>query len=358
LPSDAKTVKLFSGNQYEKDYIQFEIPADGGSATKSDITLSRTGDSLKFSGIKADSDMKKALACTYYSSGQELIGFTTPTGYDVHDEPTPRLDVAAKIVQPTCGFDLQAAAQDIGLCETDGTTSFPPTLLQWQITKSDGTVINFPTDPKETSHLPLHIPLTEDLAGATAKCIDSRVGTDEEPRSTAASGITSIQYRQFTSDEDLEIKIADGEDNVECVSAKFPDYTAECSDIAEIKEPSIVLCPSTFTPNNVTCSFVMKDGSTKTKNWSNPECIESINHVPCDKSAVEDCPEPPKFDEISAEEAGGSLIWLICFAVAAVFGGLLIYLNKQKTRETYEITETEEPTGNKSNTSSLIDINA
>ena len=50
--------------------------------------------------------MKKALACTYYSSSQQLIGFTTPTAYDIHDEPTPRLDVSAQITQPTCGFDL------------------------------------------------------------------------------------------------------------------------------------------------------------------------------------------------------------------------------------------------------------
>ena len=64
---------------------------------------------------------------------------------------------------------LSATAQDIGVCETDGATSFPPTLLQWQITKADGSVLNFPDSPKETSHLPLHIPLTEDLAGAVAK---------------------------------------------------------------------------------------------------------------------------------------------------------------------------------------------
>jgi len=342
LPSNANTVKLFAGNQYEKDFIEFEVPSDGGSETKSGVTINRSGDNLKFTGIEADSDMKKALACTYYSSSQQLIGFTIPTAYDIHDEPTPRLDVSAKITQPTCGFDLTATAQDIGVCETDGATSFPPTLLQWQITKADGSVLNFPESPKETSHLPLHIPLTEDLAGAVAKCVDSRVGTDEEPRSTTATGITSIQYRQFTSDSDLQVKVANGEDNVQCMSAKFPDHTAECSDIAEIPKPSIVLCPSTFTPNNVTCSFIMKDGSTKTKNWSNPECIESINHVPCDKSAVEDCPEPPKFDEQVSEEAGGSLIWLICFAVAAVFGGVLIYLNKQKTSETYEITESDE----------------
>ena len=78
--------------------------------------------------------------------------------------------------------------------------------------------------------------------------VDSRVGTDEEPRSTTATGITSIQYRQFTSDSDLQVKVANGEDNVQCMSAKFPDHTTECSDIAEIPKPSIVLCPSTFTP--------------------------------------------------------------------------------------------------------------
>lgn len=78
--------------------------------------------------------------------------------------------------------------------------------------------------------------------------VDSRVGTDEEPRSTTATGITSIQYRQFTSDSDLQVKVANGEDNVQCLSAKFPDHTTECSDIAEIPKPSIVLCPSTFTP--------------------------------------------------------------------------------------------------------------
>ena len=78
--------------------------------------------------------------------------------------------------------------------------------------------------------------------------VDSRVGTDEEPRATIASGITSIQYRQFTSDSDLQVKVANGEDNVQCMSAKFPDHTVECSDVAEIPKPSIVLCPSTFTP--------------------------------------------------------------------------------------------------------------
>ena len=78
--------------------------------------------------------------------------------------------------------------------------------------------------------------------------VDSRVGTDEEPRATVATGITSIQYRQFTSDSDLQVKVANGEDNVQCSSAKFPDHTVECSDIAEIPKPSIVLCPSTFTP--------------------------------------------------------------------------------------------------------------
>ena len=60
--------------------------------------------------IQADSDMKKALACTYYSSSQQLIGFTIPTAYDVHDEPTPRLDVSAQITQPTCGFDPSSIA--------------------------------------------------------------------------------------------------------------------------------------------------------------------------------------------------------------------------------------------------------
>ena len=68
-----------------------------------------------------------------------------------------------------CKPQIEATAQDIGVCETDGTTSFPPTLLQWQITKADGSVLNFPDSPKETSHLPLHIPLTEDLAGSIAK---------------------------------------------------------------------------------------------------------------------------------------------------------------------------------------------
>ena len=31
--------------------------------------------------------------------------------------------------------------------------------------------------------------------------------------------------------------------------------------------------------SNVTCSFIMKDGSTKTKNWSNPECIGNGLHA-------------------------------------------------------------------------------
>lgn len=358
LPPQAATVKLFAGNQYEQDHSQFDIPADGGSQSKGDIKLERSGDKLIFTGLKAESNMKKALSCMYYSNSPvQLVGFTKPIAYDVHDEPTPRLPVTAEIVAPVCGFDLQADAQEIGVCKTGGdrATSFPPTQLQWKINKADGSAVFYPETPKETSHLPLNIPLTQDLAGATAECLDTRVGTDESAQSTVATGLTSIQYRVFTTE--FNIKVASGEDNVKCFSEQFPDYTDECSDIAEIKQPDIILCPSTFTPNNVTCTFIMKDGRTETKLWQNDECIESTNPVPCDKSAVEDCPEPPKFDEIS-EEAGGSLIWLICFAIAAAFGAVLIFLNKQKTKETYEITESDE-SGNKFDTSacsSLVQI--
>ena len=52
LPSNVNTVKLFAGNQYEKDFLQFEVPSDGGSETKNGVTISRAGDSLKFTGIK------------------------------------------------------------------------------------------------------------------------------------------------------------------------------------------------------------------------------------------------------------------------------------------------------------------
>ena len=61
LPSNANTVKLFAGNQYEKDFIQFEVPSDGGSETKSGITISRSGDNLKFSGIEVSLSVKPTL---------------------------------------------------------------------------------------------------------------------------------------------------------------------------------------------------------------------------------------------------------------------------------------------------------
>ena len=61
LPSNANTVKLFAGNQYEKDFIQFEVPSDGGSETKSGITISRSGDNLKFTGIEVSLLVKSTL---------------------------------------------------------------------------------------------------------------------------------------------------------------------------------------------------------------------------------------------------------------------------------------------------------
>ena len=42
-------------------------------------------------------------------------------------------------------------------------------MLQWEITKADGTVIKYPEQPKETPELPLVLSLTPDLKDATAK---------------------------------------------------------------------------------------------------------------------------------------------------------------------------------------------
>ena len=61
LPSNANTVKLFAGNQYEKDFIQFEVPSDGGSETKSGVTINRSGDNLKFTGIEVSLTVKSIL---------------------------------------------------------------------------------------------------------------------------------------------------------------------------------------------------------------------------------------------------------------------------------------------------------
>lgn len=69
-------------------------------------------------------------------------------------------------------------------------------------------------------------------------------------------------------------------------------------------------------------------------------------------SSVEGCPPPlaPHTGDNSGE-AGGSLIWLLFFALAAVGGALLIFLNKRKEKSASQ-------TGNKLNDdtqASLID---
>jgi len=338
VPTNADSVRLLAGNQFERDFLQFSL--DAGDNKKDNVVMSHEGDNLTFTGLKAVSDMKAAVTCSFFN-GEQLIGFTTPTGYEVFDEPTPRLPVTATLNVPKCGLDLSADSQEVGVCShIENGLSFPPTLLQWQVTTSDGSVRLFPDEPTETAHLPLVLPLTDDLIGATAKCIDSRFGTDSAPEETIPT-TPNFTFRQFTS----MIKIRVEGDQIDCESDVFPNDDDECTDVQNKEYPDLISCPSAMqTPLNATCIFTMKNGSElRSATYVNENCIVNIEQLPCDKSSVDDCPEasPPKKEELN--EGGFSLLWLFFFVFAAVGGGVLIFLNKRKVKADYSVTETDEP---------------
>jgi len=116
-------------------------------------------------------------------------------------------------------------------------------------------------------------------------------------------------------------------DAITCESDAFEDND-QCSDVAEVLTPDVIMCPATMTPMHATCSLKMKDGSVKKSNpYENPDCL------------VE--PNPPKFDEQGGEiiEEGGSMwtVAIVCFVGAIIGGVVLVFLNKNKESE-YAVT--------------------
>jgi len=334
IPAGTTNVRLIKGDKIKKDFVSFDIT--GGQ--QGNIKMTNNGKNVKFSGLKATPDMNTAVMCAFRDNSK-LLGYTAPTKYQVFEEETPRLPVKASIDQPECGFDNTGAPQQVGTCSTiarDSGLTFPPTMLQWEITKADGTVIKYPEQPKETPELPLVLSLTPDLKDATAKCFDERYGIEGTRKENLPTGPIGFEILKKTSKITLTIK----GDEIICASDAFPDISDVCSDVQEQLETDVIFCPATFMPKNATCQMKMKDNTImKSATFSNPDCLVDQDQLPCDKSAVDDC--PIKNEETA--EAGGSMIWLFCFIFAAIGGGVLIMLNKKKSRE-YSVTdESEDP---------------
>jgi len=82
------------------------------------------------------------------------------------------------------------------------------------------------------------------------------------------------------------------------------------------------------TISHANCTATLINGQVlESKEYKNEDCIDTIDQVPCEDSASAPC--PPKKDEI---EEGGSMVWLICFIIAAALGAVLVYLNRAKSK--------------------------
>merc|ERR1711935_1315331 len=298
VPANAENVRLYKGEQNEKDFAHF--PISGGE--QGDIKMTKNGDKLKFTGVKAEPVIEKADPVT----------------------------VTASLNTPQCGFDVKAAEQEVGTCSSmnGDKMPFPATLLQWEVTKADGSIIKYPTEPKKTTQLPLVLTLGPELKGATAVCYDQRVGMEEPRRTNVPTGAPALTLTKHTSMVKIHIK----GDAITCESDAF-DINDECSDVGEVLTPDVIMCPATMTPMQATCSLKMKDGSImKSEPYENANCLVT--------------PNPPKFDEQGGEIEEGGSMWLvavICF-LGAIVGGLVLVLMNKSTEAEYTVTEDDSKT--------------
>jgi len=152
VPANAENVRLYKGEQNEKDFAHF--PISGGE--QGDIKMTKNGDKLKFTGVKAEPAMEKAVMCAFFDNRDKCLGYSAPAKYVVIAKADP-VTVTASLNTPQCGFDVKAAEQEVGTCSSmnGDKMPFPATLLQWEVTKADGSIIKYPTEPKKTTQLPL-----------------------------------------------------------------------------------------------------------------------------------------------------------------------------------------------------------
>merc|ERR1711935_707540 len=97
------------------------------------------------------------------------------------------------------------------------------------VTKADGSIIKYPTEPKKTTQLPLVLTLGPELKGATAVCYDQRVGMEEPRRTNVPTGAPALTLTKHTSMVKIHIK----GDAITCESDAF-DINDECSDVGEV----------------------------------------------------------------------------------------------------------------------------
>jgi len=347
--------------------VDIEIKAGNGadivSVKKEKLSsVTVTDGYVQFPSMKATPEMDNkagGLFCVF-SNGPSILGISAPTVYTIHSAPSPRPNFDVKFNTHDCGL-VDDIEQEIATCHVPKDQIkdvFPPIYLQWEVRLADGEIQKFPAAPEKTMSLALSVVANRAIySGASIECVDYHVTDQNEDLSSATVSRTSpsnganFEFRKLT--DHLTFDIATGK----CSSNYFGRDTAtenKCSDVQSWEEPVIGFCPATAdTPGHVNCTANMLNGKSLSYSWQNPECTDvDTPQLPCEMSSVEECPPPlaPHTGDNSGE-AGGSLIWLLFFALAAVGGALLIFLNKRKEKSASQ-------TGNKLNDdtqASLID---
>jgi len=344
VPSDADEVELVAGSNGEISVV--------GRASVSSMT--RSGDNLEFNGMEAKSDMtgkKGGLACRFFSNDGRDIGITTPTAFSIHDTTSPRPNFEANFLQKECGLE-DGVVQEVAECKVpDGEQGnvFPPVFLQWRMTRYDGSEVFQPEEPIKTMYLALNINVTEQAdSGATFTCIDWRMA---DPRSGGASwnedskSTTPLANNggfRFREKTELPFLIDYENKDHMCQSREFAADTINenpCSDIASWEEPVIDICQSTKSVGTIKCTANLVNGGSIEQTWKNDEC-KDVNEIeiPCEMSTVAECnhvlPDGPNSESQEGEaHASNSKIWLLFFAIAAIGGAILIFINKRSKAE-------------------------
>jgi len=331
VPESATDVEVSAGNGDDVQSIKKE--------SLSSVTVENGY--VQFPAIKTTEKMDTkagGLFCVF-SNGANLLGATAPTLYSIHSQPSPRPNFDVKFNSYTCGL-VDNIEQEIATCEVPKDqikNVFPPIYLQWEVTLKDGEVKRIPENPEKTMSLALSVVADRAVyAGATIECVDYQPRDQNEALSSAEPGRTSpsngasFEFRKLTDHITYNV-----EEEI-CSSNAYGIKTAtedECSDVAQWEEPTYTYCPATTSPGTVTCNAKMLNGKTLSFTWENPECTDvDTPHLPCEASSVEDCPPPLSPITDKSGEAGGSMIWLLFFAFAAVGGAILVFLNKRKEK--------------------------
>ena len=76
---------------------------------------------------------------------------------------------------------------------------------------------------------------------------DHRVGMDEPRRANVPTGAPALTLTKHTSIVNIRIN----GDAITCESDAFEDND-QCSDVAEVLTPDVIMCPATMTPMYVT----------------------------------------------------------------------------------------------------------